>query len=434
MRQHPLCSALLLMSALMFRPSAGHTQTPSPTPTPSLCSISNLPDGTPVDCATGAEPPPSLLGVSGGNYNSLDVTINRRGTTVNCCTGTFGALVQHGKASYVLGTNHVMARDSSPVKAAKANEAIVQPGLVDLGCFQDPTDVVAKLSKWVPINFSRNTVNRLDAAIAKVVTADVGPAGPAVPGIDPEGRIFNLGQISDTPFPFDDLIDGLPVIKMGRTSCLTSGGIDAFDAMGVVVYPTGCNVASAGTALFDHLILVIGEAVGSNSGAACTFAETGDSGAVVLTDDFDCPQAIGTMFAATPSAGTPAGPEEGGQIVAVTPIQTILSTFGVSLVGKVCTSSTFAQQLDASSARSEMSVTLRASIEQVRRIKEAHARNLLENPEVVAVGIGAGDAPDIAALNIYLQKDNSEIRQKVLTELNGATGVRFKHARKFDAL
>jgi hypothetical protein len=70
----------------------------------------------------------------------------------------------------------------------------------------------------------------------------------------------------------------MPVIKMGRTSCLTPGAIDAFDAMGVVVYPPGCNMAASGSAFFNHQILVIGEAIGSPSGRACTFAQTGDSG------------------------------------------------------------------------------------------------------------------------------------------------------------
>ena len=50
-------------------------------------------------------------------------------------------------------------------------------------------------------------------------------------------------QISSTPFPFNNLIDAMPVVKMGRTSCLTSGTVDAFDAIGKVVYvPKLCNV------------------------------------------------------------------------------------------------------------------------------------------------------------------------------------------------
>jgi hypothetical protein len=140
------------------------------------------------------------------------------------------------------------------------------------------------------------------------------------------------------------------------------------------------------------------------------------------------------MLAAAPQAGTPFGPEAGGQIAVVNPIGTILNTFKVSLVGKTCTSSAFAHQLDASLASSEMSSTLRPSIEHVRAIKIAHARRLLDSPAVVAVGIGAGDTPDTAALNVYLQNDSEQIRRKILSEINGATEIKFKHARRFRAL
>jgi hypothetical protein len=450
MRERLLCAAIPFIGALALNPLQGHAQSasPSPSPTPSLCSIMTLPDGTPANCDTGAEAPPSFLGVSGGNYNSVEVSISRNGAALNCCTGTLGALVENkGRKPFVLSSNHVLARDSSVHKAAKVNERIVQPGLVDLSCFQDPTDTVARLSQWAPIYFSRHDVNELDAAIARVVKAQASPGAVPTAGIDPEGESFNfpgrqigpdleVGQISATPFPFDKLEDGQPVMKMGRTSCLTSGVIDAFDAMGVVVYPPGCNVERSGTALFDHQILVFGETIGSPTGTACTFAEQGDAGALVVTlnQNFECPQAVGILFAAEPSAGTPPGPEQAGQIVVVNPLQTILSRFKVSLVGKRCTASDFAQQVDGFAALPEMNDKLRASIEQMRAIKEAHGRKLLEHPEVVAVGIGAGDSPDTSALNVYLQQDNQEVRNRILSEINGAGSVRFKHAASLRAL
>jgi hypothetical protein len=428
--------ALALMLLLMASAISAHAQTPTPTPTPSLCSITTLPDGSLTDRQTGAEAPPSFLGVSGGSYNSLSVTVSRKnGTTVNCCAGTLGALVRDnfGK-SYVLSSNHVMARNSSIGKPARINSRIVQPGLVDLSCWQDPSDTVARLSKAPPINFSPTAVNQFDAAIAKVMQAQSSPGAVPTAGIDPEGRIFNLGQISATPLPFSQLEDGLPVMKMARTSCLTSGVIDAFDAMGVVVYPQGCNVAESGTTFFDHQILVIGVAIGDTSGAPCTFAETGDSGALVVTQDFECPRAIGLMFAAEPSPETPPGPEIGGQIVVVNPIQSILSRFKVTLTGKTCTPSAFGRQVDTSAAVPQMSERLYASIEQVRSVKKAHARKLLGNPQVVAVGIGAGDTPDTTALNVYLRQDTPEVRRKILSEISGAADIRFKHAARFRAL
>src|ERR1700693_4428876 len=201
-------------------PSASPSATP--TPEPLACTVITMPDGSMANCATGAERPPSFLGVSGGNANS--VAVDKSGNAT-CGTGTFGAMVQDSAAnSYVLSTNHVLARTSGTKGSASVNEAIVQPGLVDLGCWQDPTDTVAALSKWTPLSFSKG-VNVMDAALAKVVMAEVSPgSGKMARGVDPLGEIFNMGgcqggalalpgQISTTPFDFNNLIDGLAVLK-----------------------------------------------------------------------------------------------------------------------------------------------------------------------------------------------------------------------------
>ncbi len=149
------------------------TATPTATPTPGVCSVNTLPNGANAFCATGAEPPPSLLGVSGGNYNA--VSTDKKSGQISCCTGTLGALVTNGSNDFVPSSSHVFARNSSTSKSAAANEALVQPGLVDLGCFQYQSDTIAKLSNWSKINFSGGA-NTLDAALGKVVTASVMPS------------------------------------------------------------------------------------------------------------------------------------------------------------------------------------------------------------------------------------------------------------------
>lgn len=422
------------------------TATPTATPTPSAaaCSVSTLPNNNPAICATGAAQPPSVLGISGGNYNSI---ASDKSGNITCSSGTLGALVQDANGvQYVLSTNHTFARNSGGKGSAKMNEAIVQPGLTDLGCWQDPTDQVAALSKWTPLNFGKG-VNEMDAAIAKVVNAQASPSGPLVPGIDPLGRILNIvpsgappsqwaGQISATPFNFNNIVDGMGVIKMGRTTCLTTGRIDAWDAMGVVSYPNTSNPVSSGIAFFDHQILVFGEAL-SGPAATCSFADKGDSGALVLTADtpltFSCPQAVGMVFA---SAGPPASPDQANEIVAVTPIQTILNKFKVTLVGKQCTASNGGvAQIGGSPDGSGISAAMRASIDTARVVKQEHARNLLRNPDVVAVGIGSADTPDTAALKVYLRNDSPAIRRRVMRELkNNRIPVRFRHAPRFKAL
>lgn len=418
-----LASAIVIVffGLLLVRGDAFAQASPTPTATPTpSCSISTLPDGSPPICNTGAETPPSYLGVSGGNINS--VTISKSGGAV-CCSGTFGALVQDsGGNQYVLSTNHVLARNSaSGATAAKPKELIVQPSLQDLGCWQDPSDTVAQLSKWIPLSFKATVENQMDVAIAKVVSANQGPTGPSVPGVDPLGRILNIGMISTTPFPFNNLIDGMAVMKMGRTSCLTSGVIDAFDAMGQVVYSKTCNNAAAGVAYFDHQILVLGQIPNSTNGSTCSFASPGDSGALVLTYDFNCPQAIGVVFAGASGSGA----DSGGTIVAVNPIQTVLTKLNVSLVGQSCTGLAYAQDADGSVRSAEISDELRASIEHARRIKELRGRSLLKISGVAAVGIGAGEDPNSAMLNVYLTQDSPQIRSRVLKQLKGEQ-VRFK--------
>ena len=430
-------AAATLAASLAYGGAAMAQTTPSATPTPGACTISTLPDDSTPNCATGAEEPPAFLGVSGGNINNV---ASDKSGNYTCGTGTLGALVQDSSGNpYVLSTNHVLARNSATSKgSARANEALVQPGLQDLGCWQDTTATVAGLSKWVPLSFSKGT-NAMDAAIGKVVSKDQNPGSNPVPGIDPLGRIFNVGQISTTPFNYDDLVIGLPVIKMGRTSCLTSGLIDSFDAMGAVVYPGGANAAASGTAFFDHQILVFGAALNSDSNTGCTFAEQGDSGSLVLTDDFTCPQAIGMVFAA--SSGTSYGPDAGGQIVAVTPIQTILDKFKVTLVGQQCTessapppSSNTPPSFTTLGAPAHMSDAMRASVERMRQIKNAHAEHLLmHHAEIAAIGIGTGDDADSAALNVYLRDDSALIRSEVQKELQGAK-INYKHLGRLNAL
>ncbi len=451
MKERSFSLALMLaVVALVFVPVAAHAQSATPTPTATAtpaggCALT-LPDGQPPNCRTGGYPPPAFLGISGGNINS--VFIDPKSGVVGCCSGTLGALVQDASpspgatpAQYVLSTNHAFARNGG--RGARAKEAIVQPGPFDIGCWQAAEDTVAELSKWTTINFKGKS-NELDAAIARVVLAADSPGGPLGPGVDTLGEIFNLGvedetpgQISTTPFPYDSLIDGLEVMKMGSSSCLTSGKVEAFDAMGIVNYQATCNAAGSGPATFDHQIIVVGQPFSGFSNTTCSFAANGDSGAVVLTynpDSYQCLQAVGIVFAG--SSGT--DPDTAGVVVAVNPMQTpthtgVLDKFHVSLVGdNSCTPPSPIGVAAHPIAR--MSSAMHKSINLVRKAKETYGHRLLKNHAVVAVGIATGDSPDTAVLNVYLSEDTPEIRSKVLKEIHNRSAVRFKHAAKFQAL
>src|SRR5260370_24599977 len=71
---------------------------------------------------TARESKDNLFGVSGGNAHDISAKF--------CCSGTLGALVTKSGVDYILSNNHVLARTG----LAKVGEAIIQPGLVDVGC------------------------------------------------------------------------------------------------------------------------------------------------------------------------------------------------------------------------------------------------------------------------------------------------------------
>jgi len=355
-------------------------------------------------CLTGAEGRPSLLGISGGNYNRLS------GTT--CCTGTLGGLVHDLKGNqYVLSTNTVLARvsTSTGIKKAKAGEEIVQPGLVDTGCFQDPGDGVATLTRWVPLNFGLHNNNAVDAAIARVK-----------PGMFfPEGYILNIGLISSNTVAAAELPIGFYVQKMGRTSCLTEGQIDGIDATGKITYANNeCHAMGAGNAQFSHQILVL-----SDSG---DFATTGgggsDSGALVLTEE-SCPRAVGMVFGTTPNG-----------IAVVNPIDKVLTALKVALVGGCANSGPLPTALkNPVAASGEEQAALASSVAAVRAVKDRHEQELLKLDDVAGTAIGRGDDPGQAAMLVLLKKDTPQIRAQIPNEIEGVP-VKIIESGEFQAL
>jgi len=65
-----------------------------------------------------------------------------------------------------------------------------------------------------------------------------------------------------------------------------------------------------------------------------------------------------------------------------------------------------------------------------RIAKEQEGRRLLKLDEVVAVGIGAGDDPDHAALAVYVKNDPSEVSAKIPSKIGGVP-VKVKQAGAF---
>lgn len=218
---------------------------------------------------------PVAIGVSLGNDDE-------------CIPGTVGAIVERDGARYLLGPNHLLARRN----AAAIGEAIVQPARVDAtpDCAPSPPgNRVAQLAEFEPLRFD-GTDNTMDAALAALTTTDVTCATP--PGY--------YGTPSSVPA---DPADGLPVLKLGRTTGLTSGVIKSVNVKLTITYPKG-------KARLTGQILT-GKAFGA----------FGDSGSLVVTDD-------GTL---RPVGMLIGGGSNGTGVV--TPIGTLLARFGVTLCG-----------------------------------------------------------------------------------------------------
>jgi hypothetical protein len=264
--------------------------------------------------------------------------------------------------------------------AAKAGESIVQPGLVDTGCF--PNTGVATFTQAAPLQNGG-----VDAALAQVVSGEV----------DTTGAILQLGALSGgvpQPAPPSDSTTpavGMPIAKSGRTSALTCGNVSSTSTTVRVAYSTSCGGATNKTITYNNQVVTSG-----------SFAAAGDSGSLIV--DSQTAQPVALLFA---------GDDATGSAIA-NPIQTVLAALkdaqnhAATIVGgpqhKVagCANSNSiargaAQQFVAAIPASEES--------RAADIKQRHEFELMQDPAVLGVGVGASPEAGRAAIVIYLQKD-----------------------------
>jgi hypothetical protein len=288
---------------------------------------------------------PIPLGTSGGNIDDSSRSF--------CCGGTLGSLVQDTTGvQYILSNNHVLAKTNSGF----IGEVIIQPGLIDQnpGCFKDHHDAVANLSDFAPISFRRNTVNRVDAAIAEAQTGRV----------DPSGFILNIGEVSNSiAAPFL----GMPVRKNGRTSGLTTGTITAIDVTVDIQYGRQCGINTfPRTARFTGQIMI----------GPGDFSGSGDSGSLIVEDCSPFPRPVGLLFAGSDTN------------TLANPIGDILSELEVSMVGRddFCSSSSTATAAIKTAA--PLTRVNPADMENVIKVKRRNEENILKKgPHGIGVGI-----------------------------------------------
>lgn len=198
--------------------------------------------------------------------------------------GTAGCMVTTGSGlnikQYILSNNHVLANQN----ALPIGSRIVSPSIIDGG--MSSTDVVATLSKFIPIQFKTATstpVNIVDCAIAELVDNNVAT-----------NSIYIINNVKGTVLPSLSL----QVQKSGRTTGYTTGSIVSTNASVLVNY-------GAQTAFFTNQIVTT------------VMSAPGDSGSLVLDMQN---RAVGLLFAGSSSA------------TVLNPITKVLTSLGIALI------------------------------------------------------------------------------------------------------
>jgi hypothetical protein len=158
--------------------------------------------------------------------------------------GTFGCLVREICSPcrvHILSNNHVLANSN----ASSINDPILQRGPIDGGTY--PADLIARLSRFVPIYFGHpDRYNLVDAALALPLNQR-----------NVIASIVNIGIPKGTV----EATLGLDVIKSGRTTQTTAGKVIGLDVTVAVGY------GASGVAYFRNQIFTTNMSKGGDSGS-----------------------------------------------------------------------------------------------------------------------------------------------------------------------
>ncbi len=319
---------------------------------------------------------PIKLGTSGGN--DLDKTTT--GRTVTCCSGTLGALLDRGGTKFILSNNHVVARRDQ----GAAGEAISQPGLVDANCSSATT--VGHLTQAPPLRTSN-----VDAAIAEIV-----------PGaVDLSGAILELTNVTEPAPPASTIATAtpnMPVAKSGRSTGLTCSSVQAVNTNVQVDYTPQCNSGTKFTITFRNQIVVAGGG----------FSSAGDSGSLIVNSQTAQPVALLYGGTSTDTVGNP--------------IADVLAAFSDSN-GNVPTIVGGGQHSVACPASAQAATAQAAAVSESRMAqatiaKNKHANELMMDPAVIGVGVGASDdSRGDAAIVIFVERGKP--RAPIPAEIDG---------------
>ena len=308
------------------------------------------------------------FGVSGGNVNDHSSSF--------CCSGTLGARVTDGTNAYVLSNNHVLGRSG----AATVGDDVSQPGLIDNNC--QVSTVVADFTGAAPLGSSN-----VDAAVAQLRSGTM----------DSTGFIEDIGSPSATTV---NPTVGMSVAKSGRTTGFTTGSVSSVNTSVSVQYQQGCNQGKKFTVTYTGQVVI-------NSS---TFSAGGDSGSLIVTNNASH-NPVALLFAGS-STTTIANPIN----EVLTKLNAALGrTFSFAGGGGAAPTTQ-----DGSSGpgqgpgrrpftpgiQSLMPELPQQAIDRASAVLENHRANLMFQPAVMGVGVGASGRTDgEAAIVIYVNKD-----------------------------
>ncbi len=288
--------------------------------------------------------PPVKMGTSGGSANDI--------SHFYCCSGTLGSLVMRDGVLNILSNNHVLARSGS----ATAGEDTIQPGFVDTGCSLANVNIVG--------DFGGNIVPLGSANV------DVG-LSVARSNVDASGAILDIG-VPKTGIQAGTI--GLPVMKSGRTTGFTTGSITSINTNVSIQYQKGCNAGKKFTVTFVNQLVTGPMSAG------------GDSGSLLISND-GSPNPVGLLFAGSSS------------VTIYNPIQDVVNALSagghsVSFVGTASPDGGDQNALPLSPSDEDLRFALEAKVE--------NADELMRNPAVLGVGVGANEKnPREAVIVIY---------------------------------
>lgn len=341
------------------------------------------------------------LGASGGNDGDYDVYKDAVGESyiADCCGGTLGALVEDSEHNqFILSNNHVLAESDQ----GKIGDTIDQPGLIDDACRPlsrqgSTVRPAGTLRYYVPLATSQSNV---DAALAAVAPGAVNPDGGILQLGQPGAGIgAGLGASPPVAGTGETLnassLNGLRVVKSGRTTGLTCSTVESVDLAVKVDYYKDCaETQPYYTKSFTGQIGIAGN----------SFSDSGDSGSLVV--DASNAQPVGLFFA----GGTNGN---GNGLSVANPIADVLNELGnqsgskLSIVGSKNPHAVTCLNYDNNGEPSANSTALSPAAEALGKNAAQNAAAQLVNREKGILGVIAGksvDAPNEAAVVVYVDK------------------------------